>query len=123
MPTVRAARIRKCLSRGCAVAGIACFTSAYAQSALNDGPFITRHSGVFGEQRIDYVATVEETLVKDERGEPVVRFVSTSYVREGVDPATRPVILAFNGGPSVSSAMLHMIALGPKHIAVTQDPA
>ncbi|OHB32022.1 MAG: hypothetical protein A2790_03440 [Phenylobacterium sp. RIFCSPHIGHO2_01_FULL_69_31] len=32
------------------------------------------------------------------------------------------MLFAFNGGPSSSSATLHMVALGPKRIAVAQDP-
>lgn len=112
---------RRKLAVGCAFVSVAWYLSAHAQSAP-DAPFITRHSGIFGGQRVAYVARVEETLVRNDRGEPVIRFVSTSYVRDGLDAATRPVIFAFNGGPSVSSATLHMVALGPKHLAITQDP-
>ena len=93
---------------------------ALAQPA--GGPFVTRHTGVFGGRRIDYVATVGETLVPGIDGQPIARFVSTSYVAAGADPAKRPVLFAFNGGPSSSSATLHMLALGPKRIVVAQDP-
>jgi carboxypeptidase C (cathepsin A) len=43
-------------------------------------------------------------------------------VATGADPTTRPVLFAFNGGPSSSSATLHMMALGPRRILVAQDP-
>jgi carboxypeptidase C (cathepsin A) len=86
------------------------------------GPFVSRHTGAFGGETVTYVATVSETVLKNGIGQPTIRFVTTSYVREGVDAAQRPVIFAFNGGPSVSSATLHMVALGPKRVVVTQDP-
>ncbi len=96
---------------------------ALAQAPMTSGaPFVTRHSGVFGGKPVDYVATVGETLVFGADGRPTVRFVTTSYVAPGAAPATRPVLFVFNGGPSAASATLHMVALGPKRILVTQDP-
>lgn len=83
----------------------------------------SRRSGLFGGKRVEYVATVGETLIYDDERQPTVRFVSTSYVATGVDSARRPVLFAFNGGPSVASAMLHMLALGPKRVVLAQDPS
>lgn len=96
--------------------------AAGAAKAAEGGPFITRHSGVYGGQQVDYVATVGETILTGSDGQPTIRFVCTSYVKAGSDPVKRPVLFAFNGGPSSSSATLHMLALGPKRIAVEQDP-
>lgn len=86
------------------------------------GPFVSTHSGVFNGQKVDFTATVGETVVAAADGRPGVRFVCTSYVKAGADPATRPVLFAFNGGPSSSSATLHMMALGPRRLVVSQDP-
>lgn len=84
--------------------------------------FVTKHTGTFNGQRINYVATVDETILKDEAGTATASFFSTSYVREGVnDKARRPVIFAFNGGPGASSAFLHMGALGPKRVVFPID--
>jgi carboxypeptidase C (cathepsin A) len=94
--------------------------SAAAQAA--GGPFVTRHRGVFGGQAVDYTATVGETVLSDAKGRPALRLVTTSYVKTGADPARRPVLFAFNGGPSTSSATLHMVAIGPKRIGIAQDP-
>lgn len=85
--------------------------------------FVSRHTGVFGGKRVEYVATVGETLIHDDKGQPTVRFVTTSYVAAGVNSASRPVLFAFNGGPSSASSILHMLALGPKRVVVGQDPA
>jgi len=96
--------------------------AAGAAKAADGGPFVTKHTGVFNGRKVDYVATVGETVLTGADGQPTIRFVSTAYVKAGADPAKRPVLFAFNGGPSSSSATLHMVALGPKRIAVEQDP-
>lgn len=95
---------------------------AQAPAAPVSGRFVTGHTGVFNGQSVDYVATVGETVLVDAAARPTVRFVSTSYVASGADPAKRPVLFIFNGGPSASSATLHMLALGPKRIGIAQDP-
>ena len=110
---------RQVLTAATAAAGLAAAGRVMAQPAAP--PFVTRHQGVFNGERVRYVATVAETVVTNPAGAPAVRFVTTSYVREGVDKARRPVLFAFNGGPSSSSATLHMVALGPKRILVAQD--
>ena len=101
---------------------------AYAQAAPApaEAPaaqsFVTRHVGTFNGQKVKYVATVGETVLRNADGEPTIRFVTTSYVREGLkDKASRPVIFLFNGGPSSASTWLHMGAFGPRRISPPQD--
>src|SRR5690348_1863961 len=101
--------------------GLAVMAAAPALAA-EGGPFVTRHSGVFNGRKVDYVATVAATTLTAADGTPTVRFVTSAYTAEGANPATRPVLFAFNGGPSSSSSTLHMVALGPKRIAIAQDP-
>ncbi|MEW5686992.1 MAG: peptidase S10 [Pseudomonadota bacterium] len=97
---------------------------ALAQTATSGpaGPFVSRHKGVFNGKKVDYTATVGETVITNAEGKATARFVTTSYVAKAPDAAKRPVLFAFNGGPSSSSATLHMVALGPKRITVPQDP-
>jgi carboxypeptidase C (cathepsin A) len=103
---------------GTAAAGTALKSgAALAQGA--GGSFVTRHRATFGGQAVDYTATVGETVLG---GAQPVRFVTTAYVKTGADPKTRPVLFAFNGGPSSSSSTLHMVAIGPKRIAIAEDP-
>ena len=102
-----------------AAGGLALAAGAARAQAPAGGPFVTRHSSTFNGRRVDYVATVGETQTG---GANPARFVTTSYVAQGADPAKRPVLFAFNGGPSSSSQTLHMLALGPKRIVVPQDP-
>jgi carboxypeptidase C (cathepsin A) len=84
-------------------------------------PAVTKHEGVFNGKRVSYTATVAETVVPNAAGVPAARIVSTAYTADGADPATRPVIFACNGGPISPSHILHMLALGPKRLAIPQD--
>jgi carboxypeptidase C (cathepsin A) len=81
---------------------------------------VTRHSGTFGGQRINYAATAGETYLKDKDGNPRASLFSISYVKEGRDPS-RPVTFLFNGGPGSGSLWLHMGAFGPKRVAIPSD--
>lgn len=103
-------------------AGAAALGAGPALAQGGGGPFVTHHKGVFNGKRVAYAATVGETLIAGKDGQPAARFVTTSYVAERGD-LRRPVLFAFNGGPSSSSATLHMMALGPRRIAVPQDLA
>jgi carboxypeptidase C (cathepsin A) len=81
---------------------------------------VTRHSGTFGGQRINYTATAGETFLKAEDGTPRAAIFSISYVKEPRDPA-RPITFLFNGGPGSGSVWLHMGAFGPKRVAIPSD--
>jgi carboxypeptidase C (cathepsin A) len=79
----------------------------------------TRHSIRIGGQPVDYTATVGWTILADAEGKPRARFGYTAYTRAGVsDPAKRPILFAFNGGPGSSSIWLHMGILGPRRVVV-----
>lgn len=70
---------------------------------------------------LNYTATAGYTLLKTEEGEPRAKIFSISYRKNGVtDPSNRPITFAFNGGPGSSSVWLHMGALGPKRIVMTE---
>ncbi|WP_374469966.1 S10 family peptidase [Phenylobacterium sp.] len=74
----------------------------------------TRHAARFNGQAVAYRAIVAETFLKDAAGRPQASVVTTSYVRTGVkDPARRPVMFVFNGGPGASTTPLHFGAFGP----------
>ena len=81
---------------------------------------VTRHSGVFGGQRVTYTATAGETFLRAEDGTARAAIFSTAYVREPRDP-NRPVTFLFNGGPGSGSVWLHMGAFGPKRVAIPSD--
>ncbi|KPF53439.1 peptidase S10 [Novosphingobium sp. AAP1] len=84
-------------------------------------PVITHHKGTFGGQTLAYTAQVEATEVKTVDG--AARLVSFAYLRDGANPATRPVLFAFNGGPIVASAYVHVGGLGPRRATFPDDIA
>ncbi len=90
-------------------------------------PVVTHHEGVFNAKNVSYTATVQETVVPNAAGAPGARIVSTAYTADGTDAATRPVLFVCNGGPIGPSNPLHMLAMGPRRLAIpsvlTADPA
>jgi carboxypeptidase C (cathepsin A) len=86
------------------------------RDVARDGPrrFVTDHAGVFDGRRLDYRATVEETILVDAAGRPATSIFTTSYVLTGRGASPqRPVIFVFNGGPGGASDYLHLGGLGP----------
>jgi carboxypeptidase C (cathepsin A) len=82
----------------------------------------TSHRGRFNGQDLTYRAIVAETFLRDGDGRPTASVVTTSYIREGVaDPAARPVLFMFNGGPGASTTPLHFGAFGPKRRLGPED--
>jgi len=77
-------------------------------------------SGTFGGQRIDYTATIGETVLASDEGKPEAVIVTTSYVKDPKD-ASRPVFFIYNGGPGSGSVWLQMGAFGPKRVAIPSD--
>jgi len=114
------------LATGLAGAGLA--QDGGAQQARPKGPpadrepivSVTRHSGTFGGQRVNYVATAGETFLRAEDGTARASIFSISYVREPRDP-NRPVTFLFNGGPGSGSVWLHMGAFGPRRVAIPSN--
>ena len=84
-------------------------------------PAITHHEGTFHGTRLRYTATVDETVIPETAGTPAARIVSIAYTADRADAARRPVLFACNGGPIASSWLLHMLALGPRRLAIPDD--
>jgi len=83
----------------------------------------TKHSATIGSRKIAYKAIVSELPMPGPDGAPVAVSVSYAYVAEGLgDPAKRPVLFVFNGGPGASSSPLHLQAFGPRRL-VGKDAA
>lgn len=77
-------------------------------------------TGNFGGKAVRYTATVEEQLLKDDKGEAKAAIVTSAYIAEPRDPS-RPVTFLFNGGPGSGSVWLQMGAFGPKRVAIPSD--
>lgn len=77
-------------------------------------------TGTFGGQRVNFRATVNETVLGSDDGKPEAVIVTTSYVKQPRD-VSRPVFFLFNGGPGSGSVWLQMGAFGPKRVAIPSD--
>jgi carboxypeptidase C (cathepsin A) len=77
----------------------------------------THHDGVFNGVNVSYDAAMEAVPVG------AATIVATTYVADApaASRARRPVIFIFNGGPISPSVYLHMLALGPKRLAIPDD--
>lgn len=101
-------------------------TEKTAERGPADPPLsVTTHSLSVNGQTINYKATAGYMPMRDESGKLRANIFFIAYTREPngkegpVNPATRPITYAFNGGPGSSSVWLHMGALGPKRIVMS----
>jgi carboxypeptidase C (cathepsin A) len=119
--------MRHLISAGLAVLLLAS-TAPLAQAAQDTPPafvgaprvFASDHVGVFMGKKVAYRTTLQETILKDQKGQPAASLFSFSYVAKGAK-TDRPVVFVFNGGPGSSSIWLHMGMLGPRRVAFA-DP-
>jgi len=81
--------------------------------------WVTQHKTTIAGVPLAYTATAGTMRITNESDEPVALFGYTSYVRDGGDRASRPLVFAYNGGPGSASAWLHMGILGPKRTQLT----
>ena len=80
-------------------------------------PIVTTHQLALADRTLAYSATVGNMPLKDEKDKIVAQIFYTAYSLDSeADPATRPLIFVFNGGPGSASVWLHMGALGPKRV-------
>ncbi|CAA9307363.1 MAG: Carboxypeptidase-related protein [uncultured Friedmanniella sp.] len=95
-------------------------------SPPEDDLVTSQHAVGAGRGRLRYTVTTGRTVLREEvvedgtvRGpQPRAEIFSTAYVLDDVDPRTRPVTFAFNGGPGSSSAWLHLGLLGPRRVVM-----
>lgn len=79
--------------------------------------FTTEHTVTIRGQEIPYRATFETFQICDMFGTPELVTSTFSYERTDVaDPASRPVMLAYNGGPGAASVPVHIGLLGPRRM-------
>lgn len=87
------------------------------------GPLsVTHHSLSLPAGPLAYTATAGFMPMKDEKDSLKAKLFFTAYTRDGVaDLSKRPIIFAFNGGPGSSSVWLHLGALGPERVVMTDS--
>ena len=84
---------------------------------------VTQHHVFIGGKPLDYTATAGVIVIRDDEDKPIANMGYIAYTKRDVkDLAGRPILFAFNGGPGSASLWLHMGALGPRRVIVS-DPA
>ena len=82
----------------------------------------TSHAVEIAGRPVRYTATAGNYLLKAEDGTPKASLFFIAYVKEGeADPARRPLLFSFNGGPGSSSVWLHLGLFGPRRVAMTPE--
>lgn len=85
-------------------------------------PSVTEHVIKISGKEIKYTATAGYLELKDEKEKKTANVFYVSYVKnDEKDLARRPVTFSFNGGPGSSSVWLHLGALGPKRVLMSDD--
>ncbi len=75
---------------------------------------VTSHVLELGDRTIHFTAKAGAIRLSDaQSGTPIADIAVIAFLKEGEDPAKRPVTFAINGGPGAGSAWLDLGALGP----------
>jgi len=94
------------------------------QKSLQEKTSETRHTGQFNGVTLEYIAKAGTLVIApDEKEEtPEASIFYVAYTKADVeDPAERPIVFCFNGGPGSSSVWLHLGGFGPKRVAMNRD--
>ena len=82
----------------------------------------TTHGAQIAGGQVSYTATAGRMLLREEEGKKKASFFYVAYTRDGTDdPAERPLVFCFNGGPGSSSVWLHLGAFGPRRVQMTDE--
>jgi len=86
------------------------------------GHSVTHHSISIDGVEIEYTARAGTLELKEESGKEKAHVFFVAYTRDGeTDLAKRPITFSFNGGPGSSSVWLHLGALGPRRVRLSED--
>lgn len=88
--------------------------------AREEKPSVTHHEIRLDGKPVRYTATTGYMPMKDESGKLKANIFFIAYTREGAS-VRRPITFTFNGGPGSSSVWLHLGAVGPKRVLMTED--
>ncbi|MGE5540333.1 MAG: S10 family peptidase [Gemmatimonas sp.] len=85
------------------------------RDALLPAESVTKHTITIAGRALNYTARAGALTLTGEDGDATAEVFYVAYALADA-PATRPLTIAFNGGPGASSAYLHLGALGPRAI-------
>lgn len=85
-------------------------------------PVITEHRIDLNPGSLDYLVETGYMPMRDEEGSLKAKIFFMAYTRKDAGEASqRPITFAFNGGPGSSSVWLHLGALGPKRVLMSDE--
>jgi len=76
-------------------------------------------TGKVGKEKLSYTTTAGTQSF--ESNDEMVSFFYVAYTKDDVDPATRPVLFCFNGGPGSSTVWLNLGLFGPKRMQLDEE--
>jgi carboxypeptidase C (cathepsin A) len=86
-------------------------------------PVVSHHEVRVGDGVLKYTATVGLMPLNDSEGKLEAHMSYVAYTADDPgDRARRPLMFSFNGGPGSSSVWLHLGALGPRRVAMPDEP-
>jgi len=81
---------------------------------------VTEHEITINGKAVKYKATAGYLVLKDDKDKPRANIFFVAYTKnDEPDAAKRPLMFSFNGGPGSASIWLHLGALGPKRVVMT----
>src|SRR6266849_5745244 len=83
-------------------------------------PSVTHHEIKVDGKLLRYTATAGYMPMKDEEGKLKANIFFVAYTKGG-GGSRRPITFTFNGGPGSSSVWLHLGAVGPKRVLMTDE--
>ena len=75
---------------------------------------VTTHTITLDGHEFAYTATAGTLTLANEKGDRTAEIFYVAYILNGAARATRPITIAFNGGPGAGAAYLQVGALGPR---------
>jgi carboxypeptidase C (cathepsin A) len=79
-----------------------------------------QYTGKFGKRKVSYTATAATQVIGQGDDKKAV-FFHVAYTEDDADPAGRPIVFAFNGGPGSSTVWLHLGLLGPRRVEFDEE--
>jgi carboxypeptidase C (cathepsin A) len=76
-------------------------------------------TGKFGKEKVSYTTTA--ATLSFESNDQMVSFFHVAYTKDDADPAIRPILFCFNGGPGSSTVWLNLGLFGPKRMEFDED--
>ncbi|MGH9412202.1 MAG: S10 family peptidase [Terriglobales bacterium] len=91
--------------------------AAKSSKAPKERAEVSHASVTIDGQTIQYTATAGTLLLYNKDQKPTASVFYIAYTKDGVsDPATRPVMFAYNGGPGGASALVDIGGFGPRRV-------